>query len=91
MTKEEFLEWAISKYSKWSKDHPNEKPAVDRIDSSGHYELTNIQLISVNDNSRRAQSIPEDEELFAKWIVGKCKKSGLDPMVVVKKLADLIR
>jgi hypothetical protein len=51
MTKEQFLEWAVPKYEKWFKEHPNVVPSINRLDSKGHYEINNIEMISMRENS----------------------------------------
>ncbi len=52
MTRQEFLAWAIPIYSEWMKQHPDDTPSVDRKDPTGHYEIGNLQIISLSDNSQ---------------------------------------
>jgi hypothetical protein len=54
LTKEEFVEWFLPRYTAWIGEHPGVRPSVDRIDSKGHYELSNLQLISVSQNAHKA-------------------------------------
>lgn len=56
MTKREFLDWATPLYEKWQREHPGVRASVDRIDSTGHYEIGNIQLISQRHNMMKAMS-----------------------------------
>lgn len=51
--KDVFLAWAEQEFSKWYRDNPGVRPSVDREDPDGHYELGNIRVISLAENSRR--------------------------------------
>ncbi len=58
ITKEEFKEWYIETMEDWEASHPRpanyrDYPSIDRIDNDGHYEPTNLQVISIGDNSRK--------------------------------------
>lgn len=57
MTRNEFMNWAISAISKFMKENPNVKPSIDRQDSEGNYELTNLRVISHAENSARRGDI----------------------------------
>lgn len=50
MTRAEFIAWAVPQYEAWFREHPAVTPSVDRIRSTGHYELGNLQLIPVAEN-----------------------------------------
>ena len=52
MTKTEFFEWAIPAYRQWLETHPNQSPSVHRIDDTKGYELGNLTIISVSENSK---------------------------------------
>ena len=52
MSREEFIDWATPQYEAWFKKHPNITPSLDRIEESGHYELGNLQLITISENSK---------------------------------------
>jgi len=60
MTQAEFLAWAIPAYQEYLEQHPEsflpEKPkdtaSLDRIDPNGHYEIGNLQIISMGENAR---------------------------------------
>lgn len=54
-TKEEFLAWVIPNLEEWVKSHSLESVTVDRKDSKGHYELSNVQLLTKSDNSRKLE------------------------------------
>lgn len=56
LTRDEFLAWAGEEYAKWMAAHPGEPPSLDRIDSRGHYEIGNLQVISRAENSRKSRS-----------------------------------
>lgn len=53
MTRSEFLEWAVPRYAEWIAKGIEGVPSVDRIQSSGHYELGNLQLIERRLNSSK--------------------------------------
>ncbi len=53
MTREEFLAWVVPVLTQWQVDNPDKSPSIDRKENSGHYELSNIRLLSVSDNSKR--------------------------------------
>ena len=55
LTFEEWLNWAFPKYLAWAHDHPNIIPSVDRINPDGHYEISNIRIISLKENQGRAR------------------------------------
>lgn len=50
MTRAEFEKWAIPKLVKWFRTCPEKIPSIDRIDPTGHYELSNIRLLDVCEN-----------------------------------------
>lgn len=61
LTREEFYEWAMNGtdfYILFSEYHESgferkKSPSVDRIDSSKGYELTNMEWVTMSENSRR--------------------------------------
>jgi len=57
MTKSEFYFWAKPRYEEFLETHSGVRPSVDRIDSYGHYELGNLQVISFSENSKKAQEL----------------------------------
>lgn len=75
MTKAEFSAWARPLVAEFMSEFPERSPSVDRIDPKGHYELSNIRIISSAENSFRA-------------LLGKAyHEGGLDSLV--KALKDL--
>lgn len=90
MTKEEFLSWAIPQYEEWAKHHPEETPSINRIDPYGHYELSNIQIISLKDNiiypkrKHSAHIIQLKKKKIIDFVLDKCRKYGIEP----KSIAD---
>ena len=50
---EEFKEWYVDAYTSWIAANPNKKATIDRIDNDGHYELSNMQILSLPDNVRK--------------------------------------
>lgn len=53
MTREAFIAWCVPRIRRWWSSHPTGKPSIDRKDDRGHYELTNIRILDVRENSRR--------------------------------------
>jgi hypothetical protein len=54
MTRGEFIEWAIPQYEEKLNEDPTETWSIDRIENKGHYELGNLQVISMGENSRKS-------------------------------------
>lgn len=52
MTRAEFLEWAVPAFTQWMTDNPGITGSVDRQDPAGHYEISNLRIISWGDNAR---------------------------------------
>lgn len=56
ITRNEFFEWCDRNRDVYeSIKRSGETPSIDRIDSTGHYELSNMRLISLRENSRRGR------------------------------------
>jgi hypothetical protein len=53
MTKADFMKWGSTELIIFRWHHPNEPATVDRIDSSGNYRISNIQLVTKSVNSGR--------------------------------------
>jgi len=53
-TRDQYIAWAEQEIIAFLALHPNERPSVDRIDPKGHYEFGNIQIISLSENTARA-------------------------------------
>jgi len=50
MTREEFIEWAVKELEKFS---VLDNLSIDRKQNDGHYEISNLQLLSLDDNRRK--------------------------------------
>lgn len=55
MTRKEFVVWATPAYAEWFEKYPDLHPSIDRIDPDGHYELSNIQIIPLEENMARSR------------------------------------
>jgi hypothetical protein len=55
MTRDEFLAWAVPRYTQWMQQHPNETPSIDRIESAGHYQIDNLQIAARGENAARTK------------------------------------
>lgn len=53
MTPDEWLSWALPRYKRFLKDHPDQSPSVARKGDGGHYEIGNVVIISVAENHRQ--------------------------------------
>lgn len=68
ITRKEFLNWINSQenypqlHKNWVSHNYDRKyaPSIDRINSNGNYEFSNIQLLTMSENMIRAWSIPEE-------------------------------
>ena len=58
MSLDEFVKWALPHYERFIAEHPDESPCVSRHGDKGHYEIGNIDIISMSENRRR-QVIPK--------------------------------
>ncbi len=66
VTREEFIAWYLPRYFTGC--------AVDRIDSTGHYELSNIQLLTKAENAKKTSNHPNMVAPIGKHWCGKCKQ-----------------
>jgi len=54
ITKDEFYEWCNAQWDLIDSIYKSgEKPTIDRINSNGHYELSNMRIISMSENLAR--------------------------------------
>jgi len=92
MTKEEFFIWARPRYEEWEKLHPNVTPSINRIDPKGHYEISNIEMISWNENaSGPKQGHLTTETALVDFVIHKCSEHLLNPEKVIKLLLNQIK
>jgi hypothetical protein len=57
MSLDEWLLWAIPRYEKCIANHPDESPSVSRFGDTGHYEISNLEIIPFKKN-RAQQKFP---------------------------------
>lgn len=50
MTKAEWLAWAVPQYEAFLSACPNETPNASRRNDCGHYEIGNIEIVSLSEN-----------------------------------------
>lgn len=74
MTKEEFLAWAIPAFEQWFREKPGVTPSIDRINSSGHYELGNVQILAYRRNCAKTSRAVNTELLPNHKQCGRCKQ-----------------
>jgi len=53
MSEAVWLEWALPLYEAFITNYPDESPCVSRLGDTGHYEIANIEIISVKENRKR--------------------------------------
>jgi hypothetical protein len=56
VTRDAFVAWATDAFARWFVTHPDVRPSVDREDPAGHYEISNLRVIPLGENSRRARN-----------------------------------
>lgn len=74
MTKQEFINWAAPAVAEFEKKNPGAKPSIDRIDSRGHYELSNLRIISFHENYMRRERNKNVNAPAGKAWCGTCKQ-----------------
>ncbi len=52
MSLDEWIKWAVPAYEMFMESFPRERPCAARKHDAGHYEIGNIEIISVSRNSR---------------------------------------
>jgi len=90
MTEDEFLSWAIPRYQQWMSLHPGITPSINRIDPNGHYEISNINMVSWYENAGGPKKPPGPitESRLVDFIIHKCAKNLLDPKRIAKLLLE---
>jgi hypothetical protein len=84
----EFMEWAVPEITKFMQDNPGVRPSVDRMDSEGNYELSNLRIIPQSDNSARRGDI-ENRQIGKKF---NCLlHQVISEEVFVNSLASLVK
>lgn len=76
MTRKEFSDWITPVLEEWIKTKPlrgMQGASVDRKDANGHYELSNLQIISNADNSKKKFDNRNINPPEGKAWCGKCK------------------
>lgn len=67
MTKMEFLAWIEPLLEAWFRERPDETPSVDHIESNRHYEIGNVQLISLSENTAKVPNINDAAPGGTRW------------------------
>lgn len=71
--KADFIAWFRLSYTIFRMEFPTERPSVDRIDNGGHYELSNLQMISHRENSGKNKRTRQTEDKTV-WRCSRCRK-----------------
>ena len=73
MTRDEFISWVIPQLEQWK--HPlvgtKNSPSIDRINTTGHYELSNLQLLTKSEHCKKKTRI--ESPTGTSWCIG-CKQ-----------------
>jgi len=56
MTMEAWLEWSLPHYEKFIAENPGVSPSVSRNGDVGHYEIGNLEIVSLQENRRRQKT-----------------------------------
>ena len=85
MTKEEWYEFVTPLIEDFLNKRPDQTPSIDRINPDGHYETSNLRIISYQENLARSRinlkrfGITKDStetdrlEILARLFVGNCE------------------
>jgi hypothetical protein len=86
MTREEFVAWAQPQEPIWRGiKESNDSPTIDRIDPDGHYEISNIQILSLRENSSRNTGRHlRTPEALVRHIVAMAKKLNISLSTVAE-------
>ena len=57
LTREEFVTWAVPAITEWLDQHPNARPYLDRRNSLGHYELSNIRVVDCKTSNQNKRTV----------------------------------
>jgi len=71
MSRRDFISWFVYYGKKFEKEHPLVRFAVGRVDHSGDYEFSNIEIVSHSENAR--------ESIYRNFLKPSlCRKCGRD-------------
>ena len=74
MTKQEFMAWVVPQLEKWSLDNDLSLASIDRVENTGHYELSNLQIIDRWENTRKTGRLRNDyAPEGTAWCSGYCQ------------------
>lgn len=102
MTRNEFMDWAEPEHAKFMEEYGLDVvPSIDRIDPDGHYELSNIRLIPLPDNSRRNRACRRqrqkadkpyisDADILVAQLLRTCVEEKISPTAIISKITNAI-
>lgn len=91
MTKQEFLEWAIPQYKNWNE---STTPSINRIDPYGHYEIDNLEIISLESNilkpkrTMTSHTKAKKTQQVVQYVIDNCSTYDLDLSEVIHLLSN---
>lgn len=73
MTREVFVEWYTEQLEKWTGTKSFKDATLDRIKNEGHYEISNLQLLTLKENSIKKRDNRNVYAPTGKAWCGRCK------------------
>lgn len=74
MTRAEFMAWAVPAYTAWMEAHPGQSPSLDRVDETGHYEVGNLQLLTIPENTAKTRKAVNHAAPPGTKFCGRCRE-----------------
>lgn len=102
MTKEEWYDFVTPLLEKFFLEFPDKTPSVDRKDPNGHYEISNLRIIPLEENITRSMTllrwfdidssspIEDKVEVLTLLMKGQCEAIGLDILTFAAHINETI-
>jgi len=94
MTREEFIAWACVEFQKFLNINNFSSPSIDRINPDGHYEISNIRVLSLEENTTRMFLSNAYRKgginMLTTTIIDLCKSEKIEISDIIKCLSDSI-
>lgn len=89
-TYDRFMAWAVPAYEIWLSANPGMTPSINRIDPTGHYAPGNVEIVSLNENSRLSNITRKNRTVTVEQLAvrfdHKCRKLGIAPSAVAQHM-----
>lgn len=90
LTASEFIEWATPFYKQFIIEHPNETPSVHRIRNHDHYQLDNLKIIPLSENSKLSHH-PDNIEDICKVVQRMSNFANIPLLDIANKLIQIVK